>query len=181
MSPSLLAAGLAAGSVNAVAGGGSLITFPALLSTGLGQVAANVTNSVAVSPGYLASVYGSRSDLADLADSRGRRTLLALLPTAVAGTAAGCALLLATPSAAFEVIVPFLVLAAAIVLAFQARLRELVGHPRRDVAAAPRDRVTCHGRGSVRSTAGTSALPSASCWWPGWVWYSMKTWPGSTR
>lgn len=126
----LLAAGLAAGSVNAVAGGGSLITFPALLSTGLGQVAANVTNSVAVSPGYLASVYGSRSDLADLANSRGRRTLLALLPTAVAGTAAGCALLLATPSAAFEVIVPFLVLAAAIVLAFQARLRELVGHPR---------------------------------------------------
>src|SRR4051812_17702012 len=59
----LLAAGLAAGTVNAVAGGGSLITFPALLSTGLGQIAANVTNSVAVSPGYAASVYGSRQDL----------------------------------------------------------------------------------------------------------------------
>lgn len=126
----LLLAGLAAGTVNAVAGGGSLITFPALLSTGLGQIAANVTNSVAVSPGYLSSVYGSRSDLADLARSRGRHVLVALLPTAVAGTAVGCALLLATPSSAFTVIVPFLVIGAALVLAFQTRLRDLVGHPR---------------------------------------------------
>jgi uncharacterized membrane protein YfcA len=125
----LLAAGLAAGTVNAVAGGGSLISFPSLLATGLGAQAANVTNSVAVCPGYLAAVYGSRTDLAELAAARGRRTLCALIPTTIVGTAAGCILLLATPSRAFSVIVPFLVLGAAVVLAFQKRLRNLVGHP----------------------------------------------------
>jgi uncharacterized membrane protein YfcA len=126
----LLAAGLAAGTVNAVAGGGSLITFPSLVAVGLGSISANVTNSVAVSPGYVSSVYGSRQDLADLAARRGRRQLLALIPTAVIGTAAGCELLLHTPQRAFDLVVPFLVLGAATVLAFQQRLRRLVGHPR---------------------------------------------------
>ncbi len=126
----LLAAGLSASVVNAIAGGGSLITFPTLLATGLAPVPANVTNSLAVSPGYVASVAGSRAELADIARRRGTRTLLWLLPTAIAGTAAGCALLLATPARVFEVIVPFLVLGATAVLAFQQRLRSVVGHPR---------------------------------------------------
>jgi uncharacterized membrane protein YfcA len=125
----LLAAGLAAGAVNAIAGGGSLITFPALLSVGLAQKAANVTNSVSVFPGYVAAVYGSRTDLTDLARARGRRGLYALVPTAVLGTVVGCVLLLATPASAFQKIVPFLVLGAAAVLAFQQRLRDVVGHP----------------------------------------------------
>jgi uncharacterized membrane protein YfcA len=120
----LLAAGLAAGGVNAIAGGGSLITFPALLAIGLSQKAANVTNSVAVAPGYLSALWGSRADLPK------RGLLVRLLPTAVVGAALGCALLLATPSSAFKVIVPFLVLAAAVVLAFQTQLRDLVGHSR---------------------------------------------------
>jgi uncharacterized membrane protein YfcA len=119
----LLAAGLAAGTVNAVAGGGSLITFPALIATGLPPVAANVTNSVSVFPGYVASVAGSRMDLPP-----GRATW-ALLPTTAAGTAAGALLLLATPARAFELVVPFLVLGATAVLAFQDPLRRLVGHP----------------------------------------------------
>ena len=119
----LLGAGLAAGTVNAVAGGGSLITFPTLMAIGLPPVPANVTNSIAVCPGYLVSVYGSRSDLVALADRRGRRSLYALVPTALAGTAAGCWLLLATPPRAFELVVPFLILAAAAVLAFADRLR----------------------------------------------------------
>ncbi|HET8682322.1 MAG TPA: sulfite exporter TauE/SafE family protein [Micromonosporaceae bacterium] len=126
----LLAAGLGAGTVNAVAGGGSLVTFPALIAVGLAPLPANVTNSIAVSPGYVASVYGSRTDLAELARSRGRRVLLGLLPTALAGMAAGCALLLLTPDRAFELVVPFLVLGATAVLAFQDRLRRVVGHPR---------------------------------------------------
>ena len=126
----LLAAGLAAGTVNAVAGGGSLITFPTLVAIGLPPVPANVTNSIAVCPGYLASVFGSRADLVSLAAARGRRALLYLLPTAILGTAAGWALLLATPARAFELVVPFLVLGAAAALAFQKRLREVVGHPR---------------------------------------------------
>ncbi|PTA47219.1 sulfite exporter TauE/SafE family protein [Micromonospora sp. RP3T] len=121
----LLVAGLAAGTVNAVAGGGSLITFPALIATGLPPVAANVSNSVAVFPGYVASVVGSRADL-----PRGR-ALWSLLPTVAVGTALGCVLLLATPARAFEVVVPFLVLGATAILAFQDPLRRLVGHPSR--------------------------------------------------
>ncbi|MEV0002974.1 sulfite exporter TauE/SafE family protein [Micromonospora sp. NPDC050980] len=121
----LVVAGLAAGTVNAVAGGGSLITFPALIATGLPPVAANVSNSVAVFPGYLASVAGSRVDL-----PRGR-ALWSLLPTAAVGTVVGCVLLLATPARAFELVVPFLVLGATAVLAFQDPLRRLVGHPAR--------------------------------------------------
>jgi uncharacterized membrane protein YfcA len=124
----LLLAGLAAGVVNAIAGGGSLITFPALLAVGLPAKAANFTNSVAVSPGYLASVYGSRADLAQVAGNR-RRSVLALLPTAAVGTLAGGLLLKATPADAFQLIAPFLVLGAALVLAFQQRLRSVVGHP----------------------------------------------------
>jgi uncharacterized protein len=120
----LLAAGLAAGTVNAVAGGGSLITFPALVAVGLPPVPANVTNSIAVSPGYLASVVGSRADL----EGQHHRVRL-VAPTAVVGSAAGCALLLLTPARAFELVVPFLVLAATATLAFQDRLRRLVGHP----------------------------------------------------
>ncbi|XTZ15796.1 sulfite exporter TauE/SafE family protein [Micromonospora echinospora] len=120
----LLAAGLAAGTVNAVAGGGSLITFPALIAVGLPPVPANVTNSVAVSPGYLSSVAGSWRDLP------ARRTVLRLVPTAVVGAAAGTLLLLNTPARAFELVVPFLVLGATAVLAFQDPLRRLIGHPR---------------------------------------------------
>ncbi|MFB9236135.1 sulfite exporter TauE/SafE family protein [Plantactinospora siamensis] len=119
----LVGAGLAAGTVNAIAGGGSLITFPALIAIGLSPVPANVTNSVSVCPGYLSSVLGSRQDLPP------RRQLLPLLPTAVLGAAAGCVLLLVTPARAFELVVPFLVLGASAVLAFQTKLRRLVGHP----------------------------------------------------
>jgi uncharacterized membrane protein YfcA len=121
----LAAAGVAAGVVNAVAGGGSLITFPTLLAVGLPSVDANVTNSVSVFPGYVSSVVGSRADLA----GQGRR-LRAIVPTSVVGAAGGCALLLLTPARAFELVVPFLVLGAAATLAFQQRLRRLVGHPR---------------------------------------------------
>jgi uncharacterized membrane protein YfcA len=121
----LVAAGVAAGVVNAIAGGGSLITFPTLLAIGLPSVDANVTNSVSVFPGYVASVAGSRADLA----GQGRR-LRAIVPTSVVGAVGGCALLLLTPARAFELVVPFLVLGAAATLAFQQRLRALVGHPR---------------------------------------------------
>jgi uncharacterized membrane protein YfcA len=121
----LVVAGVAAGGMNAIAGGGSLITFPSLIATGLPTVTANVTNSVSVFPGYVSSVVGSRADL----QGQGRR-VRAILPTSLVGSAAGCALLLLTPARAFELVVPFLVLGAAATLAFQERLRGLVGHPR---------------------------------------------------
>src|SRR5690349_2188064 len=120
----LVAAGVGAGTVNAVAGGGSLITFPALVAVGLPPVAANVTNSIAISPGYLASVAGSHRDLADE-----RRPTLRLIPTVIAGTGIGCALLLLTPAEAFEQVVPFLVIGAAILLALQEKIKSRIGHP----------------------------------------------------
>ena len=128
----LILAGVAAGGINALAGGGSLITFPGLIATGLPSIEANVTNSVSVFPGYLASALGSRADLAGQ-----WRRIPALLPACVAGSAAGCALLLLTPTRTFELVVPFLVLGAAAMLFFQERLRGLVGNPR---ALGPRRR-----------------------------------------
>src|SRR5215468_11519942 len=98
----LVVAGFAAGGVNAIAGGGSLITYPTLLAIGLPAKPANFTNSVAVSPGYLASVYGSRTDLAELARGRRRSTYL-LLPTAALGAVAGGVLLRVTPAGTFKI------------------------------------------------------------------------------
>src|ERR1051326_7218224 len=109
----LLAAGFAAGGVNAIAGGGSLITFPALVASGLTAKAASVTNSPAGAPGYAASVYGSRGDLAELVKTRGRGVVLGLVPTTIVGAAAGSVLLLATPTETFNFVVPFLVIGAA--------------------------------------------------------------------
>ena len=118
----LIVAGLVAGAINALAGGGSLITFPSLIAIGLPTVAANVTNSVSVFPGYVSSVVGSRADLAGQ-----RRRVQVIVPAAVVGGAGGCALLLLTPARAFEVVVPFLVLGAVATLAFKEKLRV---HPR---------------------------------------------------
>src|SRR5690349_10180067 len=129
----LVAAGLAAGVVNAIAGGGSLITFPSLIAVGLPSVAANVSNSTAVFPGYVASVVGSRADLAGQG-----RLVRAIVPTSLVGAVLGCLLLLGTPARAFEVVVPFLVLGAAAILFFQDRLRGLVGR------SAGTNKVTVH-------------------------------------
>ncbi|GAB3985263.1 sulfite exporter TauE/SafE family protein [Plantactinospora veratri] len=143
----LLAAGLAAGVVNAVAGGGSLITFPAMIAVGLPPIPANVSNSMSVCPGYLASVWGSRADLPD------RRWLLRLVPGTVLGTAAGCALLLSTPARAFELAVPFLVLGATAVLAFQDQLRRLVGQEGGRPATPGSGRRAAAGGTVLRSTS----------------------------
>lgn len=129
----LVAAGLLGGAVNAVAGGGSLIVFPALLATGFGTVAANVTNSVAQWPGYLGSVLGFGKELAG---QRGR--LLALSLSAILGAAAGCVLLLTTPAAAFDAIVPLLVLLASLLLAVQPLIAKVVAPPAEDSSAGKR-------------------------------------------
>src|SRR5262249_54193542 len=105
---------------------------------------------LAVAPGYFASVVGSRTDLVDVARESKRRLLVELLPTAVAGSAVGCLLLLATPARAFELVVPFLVLGATVILAFQPRLRRIVGHPRE--MSLTRQRLSLHavvGAGAV--------------------------------
>src|SRR5687768_9404518 len=108
-----LAAGaaLAAGVVNAIAGGGSLITFPALVAGGLSPVAASVTNTIAMCPGYLGATLAQRRDLAGQ-----RARLLVLVPAGVVGGVAGAMLLLHTGEAAFARIVPYLILFAALLL-----------------------------------------------------------------
>ena len=113
----LAVAGLLAGGVNAVAGGGSLISFPALLAAGYPPVAANVTNTVALLPGYAGSVAGGRREL------RGAGTeVVRLGVVCLAGAVAGAILLLTTPSEVFRTVVPFLVLLACGLLLLQPRL-----------------------------------------------------------
>jgi uncharacterized membrane protein YfcA len=112
----LIAAGVAllAGGINSIAGGGSLILFPTLVALGLGTVAANVTNSVAQWPGYLGGVAGFRKEYVG---QRGR--LIRFGVVALLGGTAGSVLLLTTPSEAFDVVVPVLVLLASLLLAVQ--------------------------------------------------------------
>ena len=113
----LAAAGLGAGAVNAVAGGGSLISFPALLAAGYPSITANVTNAIAVLPGYLGGSVAYRRELG----GQGAR-IRALALTSAAGAAAGAALLLVSPASVFEAIVPWLILAACGLLAVQPRV-----------------------------------------------------------
>jgi len=103
----LASASVAAGAVNAVAGGGSLISFPAALAFGLSPLVANATNAVALTPGSVASAFGYRREL-----DRDRAALRLLLPPAFAGGLVGSILLLVTPQAVFDTIVPLLVLFA---------------------------------------------------------------------
>lgn len=110
----LLAAAFVAGAINAVAGGGSLISFPALLAAGFASKTANVTNTVALWPGYAGGSYGYRSEL-----SRQRQRFLRLAAPAILGALAGSVILLATPASTFDVIVPFLILFACTLMAFQ--------------------------------------------------------------
>jgi uncharacterized protein len=112
------AAALAAGAVNAIAGGGSLITFPTLVALGLPQVTANITNTVALCPGYFGAAFAQRHELA----GQGRRAAL-LLPVGALAGMAGALLLLATGERAFAVAVPFLLLVAALLLGAQDRVR----------------------------------------------------------
>lgn len=112
------ASGFAAGIVNAVAGGGTLITFPALVAIGLPMVAANATNTVAIWPGTVASVYAYRGHLQE---ERARAVQLAV-PSLIGGLV-GSILLLALPDSTFEAVVPFLILFACALLAFQGPLK----------------------------------------------------------
>jgi uncharacterized membrane protein YfcA len=118
----LFLAAAIAGTLNALAGGGSFISFPALLFTGMPAVEANATNTVALWPGLAASTvaYLARLDVP-------RRLLIPLLITSVAGGWAGALLLLKTPQHTFLRLVPWLLLGGTLLFAFGNTIRAVAG------------------------------------------------------
>jgi uncharacterized membrane protein YfcA len=110
----LAAAGVTTGAINAVAGGGSLVSFPALLATGLSPLSANVSNLIATLPGYLSASATSRAELA----GQGPRVRTLALAAGI-GAVVGTTLLLVGPEDTFSALAPWLVLLACALLAVQ--------------------------------------------------------------
>ena len=132
----LVAAAFIAGVMNAVAGGGSFLSFPAMLAMGVAPVQANATNTVAIWPGQLTSVLTLRGDL--------RRDLLAsVIGCSVVGGVGGAVLLLHTRQSTFLHLLPWLLLLATAVFGFSGRLsawlhhRTSHPHPQRPIAQLP--------------------------------------------
>src|SRR5580698_7407035 len=113
----LAAAGLVGGAMNAIAGGGSFVTFPAMVLTGLPPVIANASSTVALFPGTMASWFAYRHDFGDTGAVR----LAVLTPISIAGGLTGAILLLATPTHLFDAVIPWLLLLATLTFAFGAR------------------------------------------------------------
>jgi uncharacterized membrane protein YfcA len=113
----LAGAAFVAGVVNAIAGGGSLISFPALLLTGMPAVAANATNTVAIWPGTVSSAYAYRRFIGE---ERRRATILAV--PSLAGGLIGSIVLIHTPEKVFSAVVPWLILFACALLGAQQRI-----------------------------------------------------------
>lgn len=110
----LLGAGAAAGAINSLAGGGTLVSFPALLWLGRDPIIANATNTLALCPGAIAAMVAFRSDLVPI-----RRWMLLLIPPSLAGGLIGALLLLRTPERIFAALVPWLILFATVLFAAQ--------------------------------------------------------------
>jgi uncharacterized membrane protein YfcA len=110
----LFAAGLLAGAMNAAAGGGSFVSFPALVLAGVPSVAANMTSTVALFPGSFASAYAYRNDFRPF-EAVSLRLLLAI---SLVGGALGAVLLHVTSSKTFDAVVPWLLLTGTIAFAF---------------------------------------------------------------
>ncbi|MGE3075658.1 MAG: sulfite exporter TauE/SafE family protein [Dehalococcoidia bacterium] len=130
----LAAAAFAAGAINAVAGGGSLVSFPALLGVGYASKTSNVTNTVALWPGYIGGSYGYRGEL-----KRQRSRILALTLPSVLGALAGSAILLGSSESFFDSLVPFLIIFACGLMLIQDRLAAWAQRHR--MAAQPGDAV----------------------------------------
>lgn len=115
-------AAVGAGAVNALAGGGTLISFPVLVAVGVPPLAANVTNAIALCPGYFGAT------IAQLPNLKGQRAqLLLLVPVAVLGGLAGGMILLRTGERTFTALVPWMILAASLLLAIQEPVKTFVG------------------------------------------------------
>jgi hypothetical protein len=111
-------AAVAAGAINALAGGGTLITFPTLLALGVPPITANVTNTVALCPGFAGGILAQFKDLTGQ-----KRRFWKFLGASAAGGIIGSTLLLCTGERAFMALVPYLILAASCLLAVQGLIR----------------------------------------------------------
>lgn len=118
--------------MNAVAGGGSIVSFPALHAIGLSSVRANITNIVALTPDYFSGTHAQRADL-----EHERVRFRGLAPAAAAGGLLGSVLLIVVSAATFKQLVPFLILFACALLLAQNRLRSLMEKRRVRVATVP--------------------------------------------
>jgi uncharacterized protein len=117
----ILAAGFWAGMINVVVGSGTLVTFPTLLLFGYPPLVANVSNNIGLVPGGIAGAWGYRRELV------GQQPILwRLIPCSALGGATGALLLLVLPAAAFETIVPVLILIALLMVVLQPRLSTAV-------------------------------------------------------
>src|SRR4051794_36299065 len=114
----LAGAGVLAGAMNAMAGGGSFVTLPVLIGAGVPSVLANASSTIALYPGGVASAWVYRDGLGQVCGVPLRPTLVATL----LGGFAGAMLLLFTPSSVFDRVLPWLLLVATLALAFGARL-----------------------------------------------------------
>ncbi|MTZ13019.1 TSUP family transporter [Pseudomonas sp. JL972] len=128
----LIAAGFAAGGMNALAGGGTFFSFPALLAIGLPPVTANATNAVALWPASLAGAWAARASLRPLG-----RYLLPLLLAGLAGGLLGGLLLLAGGDDVFSLLIPWLLLAATALFAASPRLSRWLAARRKESAVPP--------------------------------------------
>jgi uncharacterized membrane protein YfcA len=117
----IVAAGVAAGTINAVVGSGSLITFPVLLFLGFPPLVANVSNTIGIVPGTISGTLGYRRELVGQ-----RRRARPLVIAAALGGLTGAGLLLALPASAFTRIVPVLILVACALVAIQPRMSRWV-------------------------------------------------------
>ena len=124
----------AAGIVNALAGGGTLISFPILTALGIPPVAANVTNTVALCPGYLGATLAQRELLVDQ-----KRRVWAYIPAALLGGLAGALLLLATGERLFTAFIPWLILLAALMLAIGEPMNKWLSRHQKDSSAIKRE------------------------------------------
>jgi uncharacterized protein len=152
----IFAAGLAAGTINAVVGSGTLITFPTLLAFGYPPVLANVSNNVGLVPGVASGVHGYRAELVGQ-----RRRIIRLGSASVCGGLVGAILLLVLPAGAFKEIVPALIGIALLMIIFQPRLARWMAARQLALAAA---RATepggagGDGDGGAGGDGGTSAV-----------------------
>ena len=128
----LFIAAILAGALNSVAGGGSFISFPMLLFTGVPAIQANATNAMAVWPGSMASIPPYRKDLA-----HERRELLIFSAVSVIGGVLGAVILLRTPPALFQRLIPWLLLVATLIFAFGGNVTQWLRRRRAASTDAP--------------------------------------------